>query len=229
MRRPSHTTLVAYLALFLALGAGGAMAAGKLAKNSVGANQLKKNSVTGAKIKANAVTGAKVKDGSLTGSDLADGTITGAKVADGSLSQSDIGGPLRASNVMGIALTKECTPAGPLPAGVSASQLATGCKLVFGSSVLECAVTATVAIVAGGSSFWRSERLRRGEFRIRRMNWGSSPSTQARRPGCRSISPSSAERDLSVLFEAGQTALVRGFMEPSGELLGIGLGDRFGI
>lgn len=150
MRRPSHTTLVAYLALFLALGAGGAMAAGKLAKNSVGANQLKKNSVTGAKIKANAVTGAKVKDGSLTGSDLADGTITGAKVADGSLSQSDIGGPLRASNVMGIALTKECTPAGPLPAGVSASQLATGCKLVFGSSVLECAVTATVAIVAGG-------------------------------------------------------------------------------
>ncbi len=73
MNRPNHTTVVAYLALFLALGAGTAFAAGQLAKNSVGSKQLKKNAVTGAKVKKDAITSAKVKDASLLGADLADG------------------------------------------------------------------------------------------------------------------------------------------------------------
>ena len=108
MTRPSHTTVVAYLALFIALGAGTAFAAGQLAKNSVGSKQLKKNAVTGAKVKKDAITSAKVKDGSLLGADLADGTITGAKIADGSLSATDISGGVRASNVIGVAMTKDC-------------------------------------------------------------------------------------------------------------------------
>ena len=123
MGRANHTTAVAYIALFLALSAGGAMAAGKLTKNSVGSRQLKKSSITTAKIKKDAVTGAKVKDGSLTGSDLADGTITGAKVADGSLSEADIGGGVRASNVTGIAIGGNCQQIVPFPAGVSATEL----------------------------------------------------------------------------------------------------------
>jgi hypothetical protein len=48
LRRPSHTTVVAYLALLVALG-GSAYAASSLAKNSVGSKQLKKNAVTTAK------------------------------------------------------------------------------------------------------------------------------------------------------------------------------------
>jgi hypothetical protein len=147
VRRPSHSTVVAYIALFLALGAGGAMAASKIAKNSVGSKQLKKNSVSAAKIKKDAVTGAKVEDGSLTGSDLADGTITGIKVADGSLSQADIGGNLRASNVTGIAIGGNCQQIVPFPAGVSATKLpGHGCRVHFPSSVYECASTATVSI-----------------------------------------------------------------------------------
>src|SRR4051794_37098521 len=56
---PKHSTVAAYLALFIALG-GTSYAATKLPKYSVG----------GAQIKANAVGGSEVKNGSLTRSDF---------------------------------------------------------------------------------------------------------------------------------------------------------------
>src|ERR1700749_513638 len=66
--------LVAYLALFLALGGTSAYAAGALPKASVGAKQLKRN----------AVTSAKVKDGSRRGADFAAGELpSGAAGAKG--------------------------------------------------------------------------------------------------------------------------------------------------
>lgn len=77
--RLSYANVIATLALFLALG-GGAYAAIKLPKNSVGSKQIKKN----------AVTSAKIKNGSLTAQDFKPGQIpagpagaTGAKGADG--------------------------------------------------------------------------------------------------------------------------------------------------
>ncbi|HEX6713133.1 MAG TPA: collagen-like protein [Thermoleophilaceae bacterium] len=63
MRAPSHQTVAAYAALFIALG-GGAYAA-SLPRNSVGTPQLKKN----------AVTSAKVKNGSLKAADFAKGQL----------------------------------------------------------------------------------------------------------------------------------------------------------
>ena len=147
LRRPGHATVVAYLALFVALG-GSAYAASHLGRNSVGTKQLKKNAVTAKKIKKNAVTGAKVKDRSLTGSDLADGTITGTKVADGSLSGVDIDQTsltsVRASNVIGIAMNSDCTAVVPFPSGVSTATAGTGCEVSLPSSVLNCTATATV-------------------------------------------------------------------------------------
>jgi hypothetical protein len=83
LRRPSHGTVIAYVALFVALG--GSAFAFNLGKNSVGTKQLRKNAVTAVKIKSNAVNGGKVEDGSLTGVDLANGTIPGAKLDLGSL------------------------------------------------------------------------------------------------------------------------------------------------
>ena len=71
---PSHTTVVAYLALFVALG-GSAYAASHLGKNSVGTKQLTKNAVTTAKIKKEAVTAAKVKKGALTGTQINASTL----------------------------------------------------------------------------------------------------------------------------------------------------------
>jgi hypothetical protein len=72
LRRPSHATVVAYLALFVALGSG-AYAAGQLSKNSVGSKQLKRNSVTS----------PKVKDGSLRPEDFAKGALLGAEGTQG--------------------------------------------------------------------------------------------------------------------------------------------------
>lgn len=64
--RPSQATIVAYLALFVALG-GTTYAATSLPANSVGTKQLKNGAVTTAKLHDHAVTGAKVANHSLTG------------------------------------------------------------------------------------------------------------------------------------------------------------------
>jgi hypothetical protein len=84
LRRPSHPTVVAYLALFTALG-GGAIAASDLGKNAVGPKQLKRNAVTTAKIKNGAVTGAKIRAGTITGAkvDVSTlGTVPSAQTAN---------------------------------------------------------------------------------------------------------------------------------------------------
>jgi len=53
---------------------------------------------------------------------------------------------VRASNVYGLALNGNCTPAAPFPSGVSASQAGSGCVTAFPFSVINCAATATVGI-----------------------------------------------------------------------------------
>lgn len=62
--RPTHATVVAYLALFVALGG-----------TSVAAVTLKRNSVKGKNIARNAVTSPKVKDRSLLATDFKDGQL----------------------------------------------------------------------------------------------------------------------------------------------------------
>jgi hypothetical protein len=73
-RRLSYANVMATVAVFLALG-GGAYAALKVPKNSVGARQL----VNGA------VTSKKLHNGAVTARKLANGAVTGAKVLAGSL------------------------------------------------------------------------------------------------------------------------------------------------
>jgi hypothetical protein len=67
-RRPTPATVIALIALFVALGGTG-YAALKLPRNSVGTKQLK----------ANAVTGAKVKNGTLSSDDFGGTLPTGAQ------------------------------------------------------------------------------------------------------------------------------------------------------
>lgn len=72
--------LVAYVALFAALGSGTAYAAGQItsndiAKNAVKAKHIKDGQVRGAELGSGAVTGAKVADGSLTGADIDESTL----------------------------------------------------------------------------------------------------------------------------------------------------------
>jgi hypothetical protein len=78
-RRPSPAMVVALIALFIALG-GGAYAASRLPRHSVGTRQLKRGAVTGGILHKNAVTSAKVKDHSLLARDFKPGQLpAGAK------------------------------------------------------------------------------------------------------------------------------------------------------
>jgi hypothetical protein len=86
MKRPSHATIVAYLALFVALG-GSAFAVTQLPKNSVGAKQLKKEAVTTAKLKDGALTTPKIANGAVTTPKVAENAVTGAGVDESTLTQ----------------------------------------------------------------------------------------------------------------------------------------------
>lgn len=90
MRHPfSYANVVSTLCLFILLG-GGAYAATKLPKNSVGSSQLKKNAVTGAKIKAGAVSGDKIAGGAVGAQQVAAGSLTGAQIKAGSLTGAQV-------------------------------------------------------------------------------------------------------------------------------------------
>lgn len=65
----SYANVMATFAVFLALG-GGAIAALRVPKNSVGNRQLKKNAVTGSKVKDASLTAKDIKARSLTGANL---------------------------------------------------------------------------------------------------------------------------------------------------------------
>jgi hypothetical protein len=64
--RPSPAMVVAFIALFVAIG-GSSYAVTRLPSGSVGSKQLKKNAVTGAKVKNRSLTAADIKVESLAG------------------------------------------------------------------------------------------------------------------------------------------------------------------
>lgn len=99
-RHLTYANVLATLTLFLVLGGGAAIAAGKLGKNSVGAPQLKKNAVTTAKIKKNAVTSAKIGKGA----------ISAAKIKAGSLEGSDLSPALPYSKIVHTARGNASVP-----------------------------------------------------------------------------------------------------------------------
>ena len=72
--RPSHATVVAYLALFIALG-GVSYAAVVLPSNSVGTKQIKPGAVKNSDVGKNAVTTGQVKNGSLLSLDFKPGQL----------------------------------------------------------------------------------------------------------------------------------------------------------
>ncbi len=71
----TYANVISTLCLFLLLGGGAALAAGKLGKNSVGTKQIKNQAVTAAKIKKGTITGTQVKNGSLTGTQVNASTL----------------------------------------------------------------------------------------------------------------------------------------------------------
>ena len=104
LRRPSHTTVVAYLCLFLLL-SGGAYAAQK-----IGSGQLKKNAVTTSKFKNGAVTTKKFKNGAVNGAKVADGSISAVDVNAPSLPVSRITQKLRGNSTVPVSSTAVVYP-----------------------------------------------------------------------------------------------------------------------
>jgi hypothetical protein len=84
----TYANVISTLCLFLLLGGGAALAANRLAKNSVGTKQLKNNSVTSPKVKDHSLEGQDFKAGRLpvgaTGPQGIPGTpgISGLQVVD---------------------------------------------------------------------------------------------------------------------------------------------------
>lgn len=94
-RRLTYANVMSTIAVFLTLSGASALAAGQLAKNSVGSRQLKSKAVTTGKIADNAINGAKVANGSLTGSDInvgALGTVPTATNATNAGNAGTVGG-----------------------------------------------------------------------------------------------------------------------------------------
>lgn len=86
MRRlplPSPSTLIASLALFLALGGGIAFAAAKLAPDSVRSATIKNGQVRNADLASGAVSSTKIKDGSILAKDIKRGALDGMAGARG--------------------------------------------------------------------------------------------------------------------------------------------------
>jgi hypothetical protein len=107
-RRPSHATVVAYLALFVALGGTSAYAAntifssdivdGEVKAADLGAGavtnpKLKASAVSTDKLAGGAVTSDKVRDNNLAGRDVLDNSLKGADIDESTLSSIGGGGP----------------------------------------------------------------------------------------------------------------------------------------
>jgi hypothetical protein len=118
--RPSHGTVVAYLALFVALG-GTTYAASQLPKDSVGTPQLKRHAVTRAKIQPHAVGSGVLADRAVGNANLKNGAVGSSNLKNGAVS----GGKLAPSAVGSAALAVGAVGSANLKNGaVSAPKLA---------------------------------------------------------------------------------------------------------
>lgn len=93
-RLKQHLTfanVLSCMALFVALGGGVAVAAGKIGTGSVKATNIAKEAVTNPKIKRQAVTSGKIKDGNINAADLATGSVINSKLAKKAVTNAKLG------------------------------------------------------------------------------------------------------------------------------------------
>jgi hypothetical protein len=113
-----RTNLVAYVALFAALG-GTSYAAVRLSAGSVTSRALAKGAVTHSKLAANSVTSSTIRNGSLTSADFAKGMLSG-KASSGTAGSAGSNGGKGPDGTSGP--TGPTGPAGPAgPAGANGS------------------------------------------------------------------------------------------------------------
>jgi hypothetical protein len=93
-RLKQHLTfanVVSCMALFIALGGGVAVAAGKIGNGAVRATNIANEAVTNPKIKRQAVTSGKIKDGNINAVDLGTGSVINSKLAKKAVTNAKLG------------------------------------------------------------------------------------------------------------------------------------------
>jgi hypothetical protein len=156
LHRPSHTTVVAYLSLFLVVGGGAAFAASHLAKNSVGAKQIKKNAVTAAKIKNGAVIGNKIAANAVTASQIANESVTTGKIANNALTTGKIAnGALTTGKIADGAVNTGKLANESVTTGKIANDAVTGAKVNEGSLHFSCNNPTDATLILGGPCVYK--------------------------------------------------------------------------
>ena len=140
----TYANVMVTLLAFVVLLGGGAYAASKLGKNSVGGKQIKKN----------AVTSKKVKDGTLKAGDLAPGVLPGADAfqASGSVNYDVFSASLFGSQVVTLAVppgTYFATASVQADSVNSAINDAVTCRLINGNGGAGSTATSRVQRVEG--------------------------------------------------------------------------------
>ncbi len=93
-RLKQHLTfanVVSCMALFVALGGGVAVAAGKIGPSAVKATNIANEAVTNPKIKRQAVTSGKIKNGNINAADLGTGVVINSKLAKKAVTNAKLG------------------------------------------------------------------------------------------------------------------------------------------
>ncbi len=93
-RLKQHLTfanVLSCMALFIALGGGVAVAAGKIGTGAVRATNIAKEAVTNPKLKKQAVTSGKIKDGNVNAVDLGTGSVINSKLAKKAVTNAKLG------------------------------------------------------------------------------------------------------------------------------------------
>lgn len=129
-KKPSHATVVAYLALVIALGGT------SYAVTSVGSNDIRDNSIRSVDVRNNRLLSRDIRDGTLSGSDLARNRLGGRVIKE-----STLGTVPRAASIDGFdpeSLKLRC-PAGTVALSGSCIESASRPPLTFDSARGACA------------------------------------------------------------------------------------------
>ena len=119
MRLPAHATVIAYLALFVAVATGSAWAATQIKSSK----QIKRGAVNGSDIKDESLSAKDLRRGSVEGAEIAEDAVGPAAIADGAVGSSELAtGAVGPSEVAAEAIGT----AAIAPGAVGANQIAPG-------------------------------------------------------------------------------------------------------
>jgi hypothetical protein len=156
LRRPQHATIVAYLALGVAL-AGSSYAAVQVGRNTVTSKSIKNGQVKTKDLANSAVSSAKVGDGALLGADMIPGAAAATGAAAGGsfptqpLASPSTGTDMRATTSITTAEPSRLVVIGTASPGVSCTAAGT-CGITMGLYVDGAPLADSGAVVAAGAS-----------------------------------------------------------------------------